>query len=272
MPLKVSILEHTPNPERVIAAAGKLCYSSASVEDIMGDLDEASIKKFVNMLISYGHFSTIEHVSFSFAIEGISRTLTHQLVRHRLASYSQQSQRYVKLSQFEYVIPPEIAKDNKAKEIFIECMAKDQMAYDKLVEILKKSALKTLVGEFVLKNKLNTKDEISEKDNKKLIGASEKKAIEDARYVFPNACETKIIMTMNARELMHFFNERCCLRAQWEIRQLANEMLKAVQKVSPILFEYSGPKCVKGNCTEGNMTCGNAAKIRKSYLAKTTED
>lgn len=266
MPLKVSILEHTPNPERVVAAAGKLCYSSASVEDIMEDLDEASTKKFVNMLISYGHFSTIEHVSFSFAIEGVSRTLTHQLVRHRLASYSQQSQRYVKLSQFEYVIPPEISKDKEAKKIFIECMEKDQQAYDKLVEILKKSALNESQGEFVLKNKLSEKNEISEKDNKKLISASEKKAIEDARYVFPNSCETKIIMTMNARELMHFFNERCCLRAQWEIRQLANEMLKAVQKISPILFQYSGPKCVKGNCTEGNMTCGKAVEIRKSYL------
>jgi thymidylate synthase (FAD) len=268
MSLKVKIIEHTPNPEKVIASAGKLCYSSANVDDIMDNLDEESTKKFVNMIMSYGHFSTIEHVSFTFAIEGVSRSLTHQLVRHRLASYSQQSQRYVKLKQFEYIIPPEIEGNIDAKELFIECMKKDQETYDKLVDILKKSALDAFTEEFILKNKLGSKDEVTEKDNKKLLSNAEKKAIEDARYVFPNACETKIIMTMNARELIHFFNERCCQRAQWEIRELANEMLKAAKMVSPILFEKGGPKCVKGSCSEGSMTCGKAVEIRKFYLDK----
>lgn len=268
MSLKVKIIEHTKNPERVIAAAGKLCYSSAGVDDIIDKLDENSTEKFINMIMSYGHFSTIEHVSFTFAIEGVSRSLTHQLVRHRLASYSQQSQRYVKLKQFEYIIPPEIEANIEAKKLFIECMEKDQETYDKLVDILKKAALNALTQEFVSKNKLSSENEITEKDNKKLLSSAEKKAIEDARYVFPNACETKIIMTMNARELMHFFNERCCLRAQWEIRELAKEMLKAAKEISPILFEKSGPKCVNGPCSEGNMTCGKAVEIRKFYLDK----
>lgn len=266
MALKVKLIEYTPNPEKVIAAAAKLCYSSSSVDDILENLNEENINKFINMLMSYGHQSPIEHVSFTFAIEGVSRSLTHQLVRHRLASYSQQSQRYVKLNQFEYIIPPEIEKNEDAKQIFADTMKKDQESYDKLVDILKNSAIKHLTDQFINSRKLNSEDDISEKDLKKLYMDAEKKAIEDARYVFPNACETKIITTMNARELMHFFNERCCNRAQWEIRAMASAMLKEAKKVAPVLFKYSGPSCVKGNCPEGKMTCGKAEEMRKLYL------
>lgn len=266
MALKVKLIEYTPNPERVVAAAAKLCYSSVGVDDIMRNLNEENINKFINMLMSYGHHSPIEHVSFTFAIEGVSRSLTHQLVRHRLASYSQQSQRYVKLKQFQFIIPPEIEKNQKAKEIFINCMEKDQKIYDELVEILKNSAFDRLKEEYLKDNKLTLENTMDEKIKLNLLNKAEKKAIEDARYVFPNACETKIIVTMNAREIMHFFSERCCNRAQWEIRIMASKMLNEVKKVSPVLFKYSGPGCVRGACPEGSMTCGKALEVRKLYL------
>jgi thymidylate synthase (FAD) len=246
MELKVRLIEHTPNPERVIASAAKLCYSAVGVDQILDDLTEENTEKFLNMLMSYGHESPVEHVSFTFAIEGVSRSLTHQLVRHRIASYSQQSQRYVKLAQFEYIIPPEIENDEATKKIYIETMKQCQKSYDDLVEILKNKNLA---------KGLNS------------IGA-EKKAIEDARYVFPNACETKVVLTMNARSLMNFFRHRCCNRAQWEIRALAEEMLKQVKNVAPSLFRYCGPGCVKGPCPEGKMSCGKIEEVRVKYSSK----
>lgn len=249
MSLKVQLLEYTPNPEKIIASAAKLCYSSSGVDDIMENLTEENTEKFLNMLMSYGHESPIEHVSFTFAIEGVSRSLTHQLVRHRIASYSQQSQRYVKLNQFEYIVPPEIDKNEKAREIFIKAMEQSQKSYDELVDILKNKYISEGVSSL----------------------AAEKKAIEDARYVFPNACETKIIVTMNARSLMNFFRHRCCSRAQWEIRALAEEMLKQVRKVAGTLFKYSGPSCVKGACPEGKMSCGKIIEMRAKYLSKGSE-
>ncbi|KGN01685.1 FAD-dependent thymidylate synthase [Clostridium botulinum] len=243
MELKVRLIEYTPNPEKVIASAAKLCYSAVGVDDILEGLDEENIQGFLNKLMSYGHMSPIEHVSFTFAVEGVSRSLTHQLVRHRIASYSQQSQRYVKLNQFNYIVPPEIEKNDKAREIFIEAMEKSQKAYDEIVDILKEKYI----------------------DNGMKKLAAEKKAIEDARYVFPNACETKVVITMNARSLMNFFEHRCCNRAQWEIHALADEMLKQVRKVAPILFKNAGPLCVKGNCPEGAMTCGSVKDVREKY-------
>jgi thymidylate synthase (FAD) len=193
--------------------------------------------------MSYGHTSPIEHVSFTFAIEGVSRTLTHQLVRHRLASYSQQSQRYVKLEQFEFVIPPAISDDEEAREIFISAMQNSQKAYDDLTErLLKKYIIHGM-------SKID----------------AEKKAIEDARYVFPNACETKIVVTMNARTLMNFFQHRTCNRAQWEIHNLADEMLLQVKTVAPILFKLAGPVCIKEKCPEGAMTCGKIENVREKY-------
>ncbi|AWI07359.1 FAD-dependent thymidylate synthase [Clostridium drakei] len=244
MDLKVKLIEYTPNPEKVIASAAKLCYSAVGIDEIEENLQGEKATKFLNMLMSYGHESPIEHVSFTFAVEGVSRSLTHQLVRHRLASYSQQSQRYVKLSQFQYIVPPEIKKDEEAKKIYIEAMENSQEAYNKLADILRNNHIK---------NGMNSP-------------SAEKKAIEDARYVFPNACETKIMLTMNARSLVNFFKHRCCNRAQWEIRALANEMLKQLKEVAPVLFKYSGPSCLNGMCPEGKMTCGKKDEVRKMYL------
>lgn len=259
--IKVRLIEHTPNPEKVVAAAAKLCYSAVGVDDIVEGLTEESTSKFVDMLSSYGHYSPMEHATFTFAIEGVSRSLTHQLVRHRVASYSQQSQRYVKLNSFEYIIPPAIEGDDECRKVFIEAMERDQEAYDKIVEVLKEKTFQVLI------NKAKDSNiELTDKKIKGLRSKAEKTAIEDARYVFPNACETKIVVTMNARELMHFFSQRCCQRAQWEIRDMAELMLKEVKNVAPNLFKVSGPNCVKGACSEGTMTCGNANKIREKYI------
>ncbi len=266
--LKVKLIEHTPNPEKIVASAAKLCYSQVGVDEILENLDEQKTQKFLDMLMTYGHHSPIEHVSFTFAIEGVSRSLTHQLVRHRVASYSQQSQRYVKLAQFEYVIPPDIEKDEEAKKIFIKSMNRVQEEYNQLVEILSKNELTNLIKEYLSEKKLVNPEEIEEKQYIILKSKAEKKAIEDARYVFPNACETKIIVTMNARELIHFFNHRCCNRAQWEIRQMAKEMLMQARKVAPVLFKYAGPSCVNGPCPEGGMCCGKMVDIRKEYEMK----
>lgn len=244
MALKVTLIEHTPNPEKVIAAAAKLCYSAVGVDDILEGLSEEKTESFLNRLMSYGHMSPIEHVSFTFGVEGVSRSLTHQLVRHRIASYSQQSQRYVRLNQFEYIIPPEIEEDNYAKAIFIKSMEDSQHSYDELVKVLKEKYIK--------------------RGMKNL--EAEKKAIEDSRYVFPNACETKVILTMNARSLINFFQHRCCNRAQWEIHSLADEMLKEVRKVAPLLFNNIGPVCVNGKCSEGAMTCGSMNEVKEKYL------
>ena len=260
--LKVKILEHTPNPERVIAAAAKLCYSAVGVDEISEGLTEESTAKFIKMLSSYGHESPMEHVSFTFAIEGVSRSLTHQLVRHRVASYSQQSQRYVKLAAFEYIIPPAIAANEECKKIFVDAMKKDQEDYDRIVEILKEEILEKSILKYKASKNV---EELTEKELKSLKSKAEKTAIEDARYVFPNACETKIIVTMNARELKHFFKHRCCDRAQWEIRNMADEMLRQVKAVAPNIFIACGPGCVKGPCPEGAMSCGRVVEMREKY-------
>lgn len=249
--MKVKLLAHTPEPEKVIAMAAKLCYSPVGVDEIEKNLTDESIDKFLNMLINMGHESPLEHVTFTFGIEGISRSCSHQIVRHRIASFSQQSQRYVKLDQFEYIIPPEIEKIEEAKKIFIESMKKDQEDYDKLVDILFEKHYKKLLEQG--------------KSEKAAKSQAEKTAIEDARYVFPNACETKMVLTMNTRSLYNFFNHRCCERAQWEIREIAIEMLRQVRKVVPILFKNSGPKCVSGPCPEGKMSCGEIVSIREKF-------
>ena len=225
--MKVKVIACTPEPEKTIAMAAKLCYSPVGVDEIEENLTDEKVEKFVNNLRKIGHLSPFEHATFTFAVEGISRACTHQLVRHRLASYSQQSQRYVKLDQFEYIIPPEIKNCKGGTTVFKMHMEESQKAYDKLVDML-----------------------IEE-------GRTEKEAIEDARYVFPNACETKIVFTMNVRNLLHFFEQRCCERAQWEIREMAYAMLDILQKTHPILFKDAGPKCVRGKCPEGAMSCGH---------------
>ena len=271
--LKVKIIAHTPQPDKVVAQAGKLCYSAVGVDEITQKLTEEEIARYVNMLASIGHESPLEHVSFTFAIEGISRVCTHQIVRHRIASYSQQSQRYVKLEQFEYIIPPAIESNSEAKRIFIEAMERDQKAYDELVDLLLEdilidkhaadygSCIREILKENpdVVPDRSKVLDLYAEKFLKE-YGKAEKQAIEDARYVFPNACETKIVITMNARSLLHFFNVRCCNRAQWEIREMATEMLKECKKIAPALFKKAGPDCVYGKCGEGKMSCKHPRK------------
>lgn len=249
---KVTLLTHTPEPEKYIAAAAKLCYSSSDIEGLLNNLTQEKIDSFVEMLGSVGHESPFEHVSFTFGIEGVSRTLTHQLVRHRIgASYSQKSQRYVTEGQFQYVIPPSIENNPEAKEIFIKAMEEDQQRYDDIVVILIKEHTETLLKE--------GQNEKAAKRN------ATKMAIEDARFVLPNACETKIIVTMNARALFNFFTLRCCTRAQWEIRELANQMLGCVKEVAPIVFKNCGPSCVRGKCKEGKMSCGRTMEMREIY-------
>ena len=245
--MKVKIIAHTPNPEEVVASAAKLCYSKVGVDEIQENLTEEGIEKFVSMLSAIGHHSPLEHCTFTFAVEGISRACSHQLVRHRIASYSQQSQRYVKLDKFDYIIPTAIENNEFAKDIFLNAMEQDQKAYNGIVE--------ELMNEYIASSGY-TLASIPKNEYNKL----EKLAIEDARYVFPNACETKIVFTMNVRTLMNFFTHRCCDRAQWEIRDLANEMLIQVKEIAPTLFKKAGASCVRGKCPEGSMSCGNPKK------------
>lgn len=249
--LKVRLISHTQNPENLIAKAAKICYSPVGVSEIEERLTEENTETFINMLMDIGHESPIEHVSFTFAVEGVSRTLTHQLVRHRMASFSQQSQRYVKLEQFSYIIPPQIEANEVAKKIFEKSMSGSQRYYDEIVDELYKDNLEK-----------NLEKGLDEKQAK---SKAEKTSIEDARYVFPNACETKIVFTMNGRSLFNFFKHRCCNRAQWEIRALAIEMYKLVKQVAPTLFKYAGPECIKGACPEGKMTCGKIKEVRENF-------
>lgn len=242
--LKVKLLAHTENPEKVIASAAKLCYSSSNIETIQDGLNEENTEKFLNNLMELGHESPIEHVTFTFGVEGVSRSLLAQITRHRIASYSVKSQRYVTEGQFEYVVPPAIESDETAYKKYIETMGYLQTQYNELTDML-------------------TKKHIAEGMPEK---AAEKAAIEDARFVLPNACETKIIMTFNARSLINMFHHRCCDRAQWEIRAMANEMLKLVKEVAPTLFKYAGPRCLNGPCPEGKMSCGKMLEKREQYL------
>jgi len=234
--LKVSLLEHTPMPEDLVALSARLCYSPIGIDKLKEKLSKNEKKKLINLLRESGHLSPFEHVSFTFSVEGISRACSHQLVRHRLASYSQQSQRYVSEEKgFDFIVPPSIKENKETELIFLEAMGKAHEYYCRLLQKLEEKGYK---GEL---------------------------ARQDARFVLPNAAETKIIITMNARELLHFFRVRCCNRAQWEIRQLAIEMLKIVKKIAPSLFIDAGPACVSGKCSEGNFSCGEAQKIRKKF-------
>ena len=251
--MKVRLLAHTPEPERLIAAAAKNCYSAVDVDGILDGLTEEKTQSFLQMLTEIGHESPIEHVSFSFAIEGVSRSLLAQITRHRMASFSVQSQRYVRERGFEYVVPPEIEKIPAARETFIRAMEDDQRIYEELPATLMRRHLQTLLDAGV--------------PEKRARSQAEKRSIEDARYVLPNACTTRIVMTANARSLQHFFRLRCCNRAQWEIRALAEEMYKLVYAVAPTLFSHSGPPCVDGACTEGKMSCGQADAVREHYRA-----
>ena len=230
--LKTVLLMATPDPELIVSMGAKLCYSRADIEQLQ---KTAKSGEFIDRLTQMGHLSPIEHASFSFGVEGVSRALLAQITRHRLASFSVQSQRYVnqseKKGEFSYIIPPSIeALGGDAVAKFEKQMQTMQEWYD----------------EWVL-----------------ALGANGEKSNEDARFVLPNACETKMIITMNARELLHFFELRCCNRAQWEIRELAWQMLALVCEAAPGLFKNAGPSCVSGKCAEGRMSCGKMEEVRE---------
>jgi len=228
--MHVELLTHTPQPEQVVAAAARLCYSDASIGELL-EKSRNERETFLEKIMSLGHLSVLEHVSFSFGVEGISRACSHQLVRHRLASYSQQSQRYVAhREQFSAVTPQSIREQPELLRRYQEFLEQTHQFYGELLE----------AG----------------------IPA------EDARFVLPNAAATKIIITMNGRELLHFFSLRCCRRAQWEIQQLAGSMLALIKPLAPALFALAGPGCVRGACPEGKMSCGQAAEVRKAFLAQ----
>ncbi|HEY5529047.1 MAG TPA: FAD-dependent thymidylate synthase [Thermoleophilia bacterium] len=225
--LKVTLLQHTPSPERAVASAGRLCYAPVSAASLKSSMDDQEVRRLVGGLARSGHLSAFEHASFTFAVDGISRACSHQLVRHRVASYSQQSQRYVRFGSAEdFVVPPSIAVSPEARGVFFEAMENARASYERLVEL-------------------------------GLAEGRERSAVfEDARFVLPNAAETKIVVTMNARELRHFFSLRCCRRAQWEINQLAWAMRHLGLSVAPLLFQSAGPGCMGTGCPEGKMTCG----------------
>jgi thymidylate synthase (FAD) len=225
--LHLTLLQHTPHPDRAVAVAGRLCYAPVSAAELDREMTDADVAKLVRVLVRSGHHSALEHAVFTFAIDGVSRACTHQLVRHRVASYNQQSQRYVRFGGADsFIVPPSIAANAEAHEVFLGAMEQARAAYDRLVDI-------------------GLRD-----------GRKKESVQEDARFVLPNATETKIVVTMNARELRHFFRVRCCRRAQWEINELAWRMRSMVRELSPYLFEGSGPPCLYGECGEGTMTCG----------------
>ena len=218
--MKVRLINYTKDPEKIVAQSARLCYSALGIEELRGKLNDESIIKLVKKIMKLGHYSVLEHATFTFAIEGISRVTSHQLVRHRLASFSQQSQRYVKIDKegFPYVIPKSIEKDEKLAKIFINAVKE----LDEIYQLLLDHNIKA----------------------------------EDARYILPQAVTTKMIISANARELLHIFKLRCCNRAQWEIRKLAMNMLKEVKSIAPTIFENAGPPCVLGSCPEGKLSCG----------------
>lgn len=264
MAVKVTLLAHTPNPEQTVAMAAKLCYSPSGIENIREGLTEEKTASFINMLADLGHASPMEHASFTFGIEGISRACSHQLVRHRIASYSQQSQRYVDGTKFDFVTPPEIAANETALEAYNRALEVQAKAYSEIRDALVLGYVKAAVGE----ESSCTDSELVERfasENKKQYSAFVKKANEDARFILPNASTTKIVCTFNARSLQNFFAHRCCNRAQWEIREVAEKMLLECLKVAPNLFKNCGPSCLFGACPEGAMSCGKMREVREKY-------
>ncbi|GAB4293774.1 MAG: FAD-dependent thymidylate synthase [Desulfuromonadia bacterium] len=227
--MHITLLKHTDDPERTVELAARLCYSATDITALAERIGEKDSSSFLEKILALGHHSVLEHVSYTFGIEGISRACSHQLVRHRIASYSQQSQRYVTVTgdRLPVVTPPTIADDPVAARIFQEGVDASFAAYQRLVE----------------------------------RGVPP----EDARFILPNAAETRLIVTMNARELRHFFSLRCCERAQWEIRRLATRMLSLVKPTAPVIFADAGPGCVTGPCPEGAMSCGRSNEIRKKF-------
>lgn len=227
--MHVQLLTHTPEPEKIVAAAARLCYSEAGI-DVLLSADSVQQANLIQKILALGHFSVLEHVSFTFGIEGISRACSHQLVRHRVASYSQQSQRYVSHTEpFEAVVPESFADHPQLQQRYQALLSEIHELYGALL--------------------------------------SAGVPAEDARFVLPNAAHTKLVMTMNARELHHFFSLRCCRRAQWEIRDMARQLLQLCRRAAPLLFVSAGPGCLRGVCPEGKMSCGQSVAVREEYQA-----
>ena len=241
--MKVVLIRHTLSPEELVALGARLCYSKARVDNLLERVTEQDQTEFVHRIMGMGHDSVLEHASFTFAMEGVSRTLLAQITRHRLASFSVQSQRYVSYEKgFGYIIPPKI------EALGEEAVAEFERQMDTIHQWYT--------------------------DWQQRLGTGEG-GNEDARFVLPGACETRMMVTMNVRELRHFFSLRMCSRAQWEIRALATEMHRLCMEVAPALFENAGPGCLRGACPEGEKTCGKMLQIRqerKEWLEEMYKD
>lgn len=224
--MKVTLLSHTKDPEQVVAAAIRQCYASVGSKELKKKIDKETRERLIKQVIASGHTSTLEHASFTFGVEGVSRVTEIQLIRHRVGTaYSIQSGRYVKRGDAKFVVPTSV-KNNK-------------IIYKKYNKILK-----------------NVQDLYNE-----MIDAGIK--AEDARYLQPQSLQTKIVVTFNARALLHFLELRCCKRAQWEVQTMANLMLSEVKKVAPIIFASAGATCFTQKiCWEGKMSCGLYEKIK----------
>ena len=229
--MNVVMIRHTLNPEELIALSAKLCYSRSDIRGLSERVSSQDQSEFISRLMNMGHESTFEHACFTFGIEGVSRVLLAQLTRHRLASFSVQSQRYVSYEKgFGYILPPKImALGEEATARYASQMNQIEEWYREWQEQLGKG----------------------EQSN------------EDARFILPNACETRIMLTMNVRELRHFFSLRMCNRAQWEINELAIRMHRLCLKTAPALFIDAGPACLRGKCPEGEKSCGQGNMKRK---------
>lgn len=233
---KVQLVRHSADPEALTALGARLCYAGGDVDSLLRKIEEKDQRAFVEKIMSMGHESVMEHVSFTFLAEGVSRVLLAQLTRHRIASFSVQSQRYVSYAGgFGYVIPPAIERlGEQAVREYEAQMAQMQSWYEGW---------------------------------QKRLGDAGESSNEDARFVLPNACETRVLLTMNVRELRHFFALRMCSRAQWEIRSLAQSMFEQCYDAAPALFGDAGPGCLRGACPEGAKSCGRAREIRDARQA-----
>jgi thymidylate synthase, flavin-dependent len=233
--LNLKLIRHTVEPQELIALGARLCYAKATIDDLLTRVETQNQEAFVSNIMEMGHLSVLEHASFTFGVEGISRALLAQLTRHRLASFSVQSQRYVSYEKgFGYIIPESIkALGDDAVQEFESQMDTIHSWYTNWQARLDKG----------------------ETGN------------EDARFVLPNATETRLVMTMNVRELRHFFALRMCNRAQWEIREMARQMHLLCLEIAPVLFESAGPGCLNGACPEGKKTCGKAKEIKQQRQA-----
>lgn len=224
----VRLISYTRDASRVVAAAAKICYSPSSGAELFDGLDEDAVGAFLSRLRESGHLSPFEHASFTFAVDGLSRVASHQLVRHRVASFSQQSQRYVAQRESCVVAPPSVASNERAMEIFERASREARRAYEEMIS----------------------------------LGVPK----EDARFILPHGWETRLVVTMNARELLHFFSLRLCRRAQWEIRALARRMLALANGAAPELFERAGPPCAAFGACREIKSCGSPYTCMEEIL------